>query len=445
MTVESMSKQSATRIALMGMLSVAVAIGIGRFAFTPLLPVMLNESWLSLAEACWLAESNLLGYFLGAILCSLIPGSWLRLTGRQAPDEILALAGLAATAALTLGMAVPWPELWPWLRFLSGIASALAFVFTSSWCLRRLAQQSSTSLAGLIYCGSGVGIVLGGVLVSATVSMGWGAAAGWKLLGCLVGLLVLWIGYELRRGHRQVSRRDNVGDSTRAAASAPQSVARPVESPVPHSLSRSVESLAESLTDTLGSGVGLGWLMFAYGLAGFGYVITATFLPVMAREVIPGSEWVDWIWPIYGISAALGCLASTRMPAHWDNSRLLAVCYFTQSVGVVMGLWWPGVAGFVLSSVLVGTPFTALTLFAFREVRLRWPHNSTSVIGLMTAVYAIGQILSPPLFGALLRSGISHSLVFAWSLHTASAALLMGGLIWFLAARPLPVRNAMRV
>jgi hypothetical protein len=153
--------------------------------------------------------------------------------------------------------------------------------------------------------------------------------------------------------------------------------------------------------------------MFAYGLAGFGYIITATFLPVMAREVLPGSAWVDWFRPIYGICAALGCLVT----------RLLAVCCCTQSLGVVMGLWWPSVAGFVLSSVLAGTPFTPLTLFAFREVRLRWPHNSTSVVGLMTAVYAIGQISSPPLFSALLSSGISHGQVFAWSLHTASALL----------------------
>ncbi|ALM83378.1 YbfB/YjiJ family MFS transporter [Bordetella sp. N] len=425
MTVEQMSQQGATRIALVGMLSIAVAIGIGRFAYTPLLPIMLEDGWLTLAEGCWLAESNLLGYFVGAILCSLIPGMWVRATRKEVPDQVLAIAGMAATGALTLAMAIPLPGLWQWLRFFSGIASAVAFVFTSSWCLRRLAQQNRTSMAGLIYCGSGVGIVLGGVLVSATASMGWSATGGWKALGCLVGAIVLWVGYEWHRDRRNTPRRDSSPDTTKSVSDIPPLASIPIGS--------------------LPLSEGLGWLMFAYGLAGFGYVITATFLPVMAREVIPDSMWVDWIWPIYGISAAVGCLASTRMPAHWDNSRVLAVCYCMQSIGVVMGLWWPSVGGFILSSVMVGMPFTALTLFAFREVRLRWPHKSTSVIGLMTAVYAIGQILSPPLFGSLLRSGIGHSQVFAWSLHTASAALLMGGLIWFLAAARLPVRDAMRV
>ncbi|ARP79955.1 hypothetical protein CAL12_03355 [Bordetella genomosp. 8] len=416
-----MAEQSATRIALIGMLSVATAIGIGRFAYTPILPVMLQDGWLTLAEGCWLAESNLLGYFVGAILCSLIPGAWMRWTRREAPDERLAVAGLAATVVLTLGMALPWPWLWQWLRFFSGLASAIAFVFTSSWCLRRLAQQNGTSLAGLIYCGSGVGIMLGGILVSATISLGWSSSACWKILGAVVGAFVLWIGYECRRDRLHGSRRGSLAGDAGAVPHLPQSP------------SELVESLAENR--------GLGWLMLAYGLAGFGYVITATFLPVMAREVLPGSIWVDWIWPIYGVSAALGCLASTRLPPHWDTSRLLAACYCTQALGVVMGLWWPDVGGFVLSSVLVGAPFTALTLFAFREARRRWPHRSTSVIGLMTAVYAIGQILSPPLFGALLRSGIGHRQVFAWSLHTASAALLIGGAIWFFAASRFPIRS----
>jgi hypothetical protein len=202
MTTEPLSQQSAARIALMGMLSVASAIGIGRFAFTPLLPIMLHDGWLTLAKGCWLAESNLLGHFVGATLCSLIPRSRAWLTGAELPDEILAVSGLAATMALTLGMALPWPGLWPWLRFFSGMASAIAFVFTSSWCLRRLARCNSTALAGLMYTGSGVGIALGGVVAGAMVALGWSATVGWVFLSAFAGAIVLWIGYEWRLDRR---------------------------------------------------------------------------------------------------------------------------------------------------------------------------------------------------------------------------------------------------
>ncbi|WP_325342876.1 YbfB/YjiJ family MFS transporter [Xylophilus sp.] len=418
MTMDAALPKDAARVALMGLLSVAAAMGIGRFAFTPMLPLMLNDGLLTLVESCLLAESNYLGYFLGAVLCSVLPGLWERRTGTEIPDAALAAIGLAATVALTLGMALPLPRWWPWLRFLSGMASALAFVFTANWCMRRLAQHHNPALAGFVYCGSGTGIALGGLSAGTVAALGWGAAAGWTLLGGLSGAIVLWAGHAWRRDRLR-------GGIMHAAAPA-------------HAAQPAFADAAPPSKRTLT------WLALAYGLAGFGYIIIATFLPVLAREMLPGSRWVDLFWPLFGLCAALGCLLATRLPQHWDNRLLLAACYGAQALGVVMGLWWPSVAGFVLCSVLVGTPLTALTLFAFREIRLRWPHRAASIMGLMTALYALGQILGPPLVGVSLRAGYGRAEVFAWSLHAAGAALLVGGAVWLTACVRAPARGMVR-
>ena len=119
-------------IALAGAVALATAMGIGRFAFTPLLPMMLQDGVIDLPAASWLASANYLGYLLGALLATFQPWIWQKI--RSLPPLAgtqLLRAGLVSTCLLTLGMALDAPALWPSLRFLAGVASAFVFmVFT---------------------------------------------------------------------------------------------------------------------------------------------------------------------------------------------------------------------------------------------------------------------------------------------------------------------------
>src|SRR4051812_29092118 len=84
------------RTALAGMIALAVAMGIGRFAFTPILPMMRDDAGLSVAAGGWLASANYLGYLLGAL--------W---AGAHAARSAVAIrAALAAIAVSTLAMAI---------------------------------------------------------------------------------------------------------------------------------------------------------------------------------------------------------------------------------------------------------------------------------------------------------------------------------------------------
>ena len=178
-TMTTFTSQRPHVIAIAGMLALAVGMGIGRFAFTPLMPMMLHDRLIDLAAASWLASANYLGYLLGAVLCTMQPRIWLRLQLPPLVSSRMVRFGLAATCTLTMLMAVDSAALWPWLRFLAGIVTAITFVYTSSWCLTHLSRLNAAAAGAVIYAGPGIGIVVSGLMASVMVLRDWRAGSGW--------------------------------------------------------------------------------------------------------------------------------------------------------------------------------------------------------------------------------------------------------------------------
>ena len=386
-------------------------MGIGRFAFTPLLPMMLADGVVNLPTASWLASANYLGYLVGALLCTLQPWAWRRF-GPLPPLRftLLVRTGLVATCVLTLGMALHWPAVWALLRFAAGVASALVFVYTSGWCLGQLARLGVPAMGAVIYTGPGAGIVLSGLAASGMVAWHWTAAAGWLVFGLLAAVLTALVWPVLAPRHE---------------------LPAPAAPPPGSAGMQGRHGAAEVATLTL-----------AYGLAGFGYIITATFLPVIARQSLPGSAWLDMFWPLFGLGVIAGALIASRMRTSLDLRLLLAACYAVQALGIGVGLFSPSLAGFALGSLLLGLPFTAITFFAMQEVRRIRPQAPAALMGLLTALYGLGQIVGPPLAAAMLARAATPAAGFTLSLEIAAAALVLGALAFAAMARLWPVRPA---
>jgi predicted MFS family arabinose efflux permease len=149
------ARRSALGVALAGLVALAVAMGIGRFAFTPILPMMQEDAGVSIATGGWLASANYLGYLAGAL--SVI---WWRFA---APTGIR--IGLATIGLSTLAMGLDHHlVVWLVLRALAGIASAWVLIYVSAWCLENLAALDRPALGNAVYAGVGAGIALAGGL-----------------------------------------------------------------------------------------------------------------------------------------------------------------------------------------------------------------------------------------------------------------------------------------
>ena len=396
----SAPRASPLRVALAGMAALAVAMGIGRFAFTPLLPMMLHDGVVDIATGSWLATANYAGYLAGALLYMTLPWLGRRWGARAVPgNAALVRSGLVATVLLTGLLAVPWPASWPLLRLLAGVVSALVFLGTANWCMGRLAHLGRPALGGLIFCGPGLGIVFTGLPASAMVAAGWSAAAGWLAFAALAAVLCSGAWTVIRGSEAPATE----------AAVAIDAPALPPARPAPE---RAL-------------------LAMAYSLAGLGYIITATFLPVIARSALPmGSVWPDLFWPLFGVGVALGAFLSTRIAPTRDRRVLLAGAFLLQAVAIGLGVVWPGRPGFALGSLLLGLPFTAITFFALQEARHQWPQAAAGFTGLMTALYGIGQIAGPPMAAALLERAGSQARGFDQALAVAGSVLVLGAAIY---------------
>jgi hypothetical protein len=285
---------------------------------------------------------------------------------------------------------------------LAGIASALVFVFTSGWCMQRLNQLGSPTLGGMIYTGPGLGILITGIPVSFMVLANWSAHSGW-LAFATMGLIVtglIWPTFT-----DKPIRIDN-NEPVNQLSKPVQLIAAPLPA-------------AELAHQTR-------WLVIGYGLAGLGYIITATFLPVMARITLQNSIWPELFWPILGLSIAIGSALTVRVPMHIDNRLMLLLCYLVQALGVICVILMPSVVGFLLSSILVGMPFSAIVFFAMRDARRLRGDAASRLMGLLTAIYGIGQISGPPIATYLVVLTGS----FDASLWVAAGALVIGALLF---------------
>ena len=350
------AERSPAAIAFGGLIAMAVGIGIGRFVYTPILPHMLAGLGLSTATAGLIASANFAGYLAGALgaMRSALPGSqraWLL--------GALLLSGVT-TGAMGLCGSVPAFLV---LRFLGGLASALVLILSSALVLDRLAEFGRPGLGALHFAGVGVGIVLSAVLVA--VSLGHG---GWT---------AMW----------QVSGAVSLVAALAVALLVPPVPDRPA---------------AGRRSGATGNDPGPRRMTVAYGLFGFGYVITATFLVAIVRGTPAIRNLEPVIWIVVGLAAAPSVWFWSFLGRRIGLAPAFGVAALAEAGGVLASVVWPSAVGICVAAVLVGGTFmglTALGLMRGRELALRG--DPRRMMAAMTGAFGVGQIVGPALAGVV--------------------------------------------
>ncbi len=393
---DSASSRPALIIAVAGMISLAVAMGVGRFAFTPLYPLMVRDGLLSNEAGALLAGSNYLGYLLGALTVA-------RIRLRPATLLALGLAGIVvATAAVGATVSVAG---WTLLRFAAGVLSAWALVATTAWALGWLAALGRPHLAGTVFAGVGLGIAAAGLFCVLAARPGVSAQRLWVELAVLAAI----------------------------AALAPMIVSVSRHS-LPASDAHSAAAASNGGHAVNANAMGL---VVCYTLFGFGYILPATYLPAQARQLVDDPRVFGWAWPVFGFAAAASTLIVSWGLRRFDRLHVWAVSHLVMAAGVLLPVLWFSPASIAAAALFVGGTFMVITMIGMQEARARGGKNATAVLAHMTAGFALGQLLGPVASAALGRLADGPAAALNHAMVLAAAGLLAGAAyLWREARRP---------
>jgi hypothetical protein len=359
--------------------ALAVSMGIGRFVYTPILPLMVREAGLSTSFGATLATANYAGYLLGAMagiaVPALIRSAWAMRGG------LLALVATLALMPTTHDNAT-----WFVLRFVGGGGSALVFMFAVNAMLSHL--RHADHLVGWGFGGVGAGIALSGVLVLITGSTSTWSAAWWS--SALAALLLAGIAWGL-------------------VPPEPEELVSPSPNP------DGKPDVRRSFTA----------LFAAYSLEGVGYIIAGTFLVAAIAQTSPG--WAGTgAWILVGICALPASAIWAALGNRWTRPALLLAALILQAIGIGLPAVVGGIAPALVGAALFGATFLGIGSIALGlGTRLRFPR----AVALLTTGYSVGQIIGPQVVRPLLHNGYRAALLVGAAIvlgaGLAAAALLV--------------------
>lgn len=351
------------QVLLAGMFSQMLCMGVARFAYTPLLPVMQQETFMTEADGGWLAAFNYAGYMLGAVLVSTIHSIQLK--------DTLYRFGLVLAVLSTAGMALTdsfW--LWVGLRFVSGMSTTSSMLLASGLILHWLINHNQRGELGIHFAGVGVGMLVAALAVELMLhlSMNW-QAQWWGFSALALVLLVpawRWL---------PSPAKPTAGTSTHAG---------PAVTPPTR--------------------VFMYLMLAAYFCAGYGYVVSATFIVAIVEHepLLAGSG--NWAFALVGLAAAPAVILWDLVARRVGYLVALMAAMLLQMVGIVLPAITADLGIVLFSAVLYGGTFMGCVSLVLTMAGRLYPQSPAQLMGRMTLAYGAAQIIAPALTGMIAES-----------------------------------------
>lgn len=350
------SLNSDLKIIFASICSTLIAIGLGRFIYTPILPNMQNALNLSSTMMGIISSYNYLGYLIGSI----IPIIWKFSNHRN----IIIFSSVISVITIFLMGITTDMKLFILLRFLCGISSALGFIFTISFMFNFFKDSKNKTLQLYHFCGIGLGIVIGTIAVWITSTYGFFWYHQWICIGYIGILLciplVLFIPKQLVvNNEKKTSKKSKFN--------------------------------ASFLT-----------ISFGYFFFGIGYIIFGTFISAMARDEFNISSYQYFFWIIVGLFAIPSVLIWDRISKKISVDYLLFFSCFIVTLGVLFLFFGNKLNFFFISCLLYGLGVPGSVALILVEGKKRFVGNINTSVAILTSAFSIGQILGPYLSGILI-------------------------------------------
>ncbi len=372
---------SPTKVMIAGLFSLVLTLGVARFAYTPLLPVMMDGTLLTDSTGGWLATFNYFGYMCGALIASSI--SNLRL------KDTLYRIGLIGAVVTTVGMGLA-ENIWLWagMRFLAGLCSATGLLIGSGLILNWLIRHHHRAELGLHFGGVGIGIAVSAIVAALMVDrFNW--SEQWYIFAVLAAVLVIPAWRWLPRPE------SGVGGVTLSGAVLE-------DNPPPRNW--------------------LWTLYAAYFCAGFGYVISATFLVTIvdSQPALQGNGGMVWL--ITGIAAAPACIVWDRIARRMGQLNALLLAYAFQIIGIILPALDSSLATVMISGALYGATFIGIVSLMLTMVGKFFPTRPAKPMAKLTLSYGVAQVVAPAVSGMMAEATGNYN----GPLIIASAIMVVG-------------------
>ncbi len=364
-----------------GIFSLILALGVARFAYTPLLPLMQAQAGLGLAEAGWLAALNYAGYLSGALIAASISDLVLK-------DRLYRIGMVVAVlSTVVMGLSTDL-VVWALSRFVAGLSSAAAMLLGTGLILNWLIRHNHRSELGIHFAGIGLGIA--GCAAAVTLMSQWlDWREQWFAFSAIACVLLV-----------------------------------PALAWLPAPDRSAFTKSGQAMHDNPPSALFLRLFMAAYFCAGVGYVVSATFI-VAIVDRLPGlAGQGTWTFLAIGLAAAPACIVWDLIARRTGELNALILAAVLQIVGILLPLTG-GLAGAIAGALLFGGTFIGMVSLVLTMAGRYYPTRPAKMMGKMTLSYGAAQIIGPAVTGWLAASLGGY----AAGLYLAAGVMVVGTLL----------------
>ena len=377
------TRLSKVKVYIAGICSLIVTAGVARFSYTSLLPLMQSDAGLTEVAGGWLATINYLGYLIGVLIVSNLNN----LTHKYILYRLYLVLAVITTASMALTTDI---YLWGVLRFLSGICTSAGFIIASGLILKWLVHHGERGELGIHFSGIGLSIFIAAVLVEVLLRLSVSWQYQWLYLSLMAVVFTIpaWIW---------------------------------IPNPT-----RNMDSLvATNIRDRPPSKAFAWVIMAAYFCAGYGYVVSATFIVDIVEGIPSLTGRGQQVFIILGLAATPAVLIADRIARKWGYLTTLFLAYSLQIVGIMLPTLSNSLIVIAISAILFGGTFVAIVSLVLTMAGHFYPSNPAKFMGKMTLAYGVAQIIAPASTG-ILAAWLGN---YNFGLYLSAGTMLIGTIL----------------